>query len=40
MPGLQNAKLSLSFGVDDIDDTIDDTIKIYSWPALKSKTLP
>lgn len=30
MMGKQNTKLSLSFGVDDIDGTIDDTTKIYS----------
>lgn len=30
MIGRQNAQLSLSFGVDDIDGTIDDTTKIYS----------
>jgi aminodeoxyfutalosine synthase len=30
MLGRQNARLSLSFGVDDIDGTIDDTTKIYS----------
>lgn len=30
MMGRQNAQLSLSFGVDDIDGTIDDTTKIYS----------
>jgi aminodeoxyfutalosine synthase len=30
MLGKQNTKLSLSFGVDDIDGTIDDTTKIYS----------
>ena len=30
MLGRQNAQLSLSFGVDDIDGTIDDTTKIYS----------
>ncbi|MHC1705613.1 MAG: aminofutalosine synthase MqnE [Tenuifilaceae bacterium] len=30
MIGKQNTKLALSFGVDDIDGTIDDTTKIYS----------
>src|SRR5436189_5518954 len=30
MLGRQNAQLSLSFGVDDIDGTIQDTTKIYS----------
>ncbi len=30
MIGRQNTKLALSFGVDDIDGTIDDTTKIYS----------
>ncbi len=30
MLGRQNAQLSLSYGVDDIDGTIDDTTKIYS----------
>jgi aminodeoxyfutalosine synthase len=30
MLGRQNAQLSLSFGVNDIDGTIDDTTKIYS----------
>lgn len=30
MLGRQNAQLTLSFGVDDIDGTIDDTTKIYS----------
>ena len=30
MIGRQNAQLSLSFGVDDIDGTIDDSTKIYS----------
>jgi aminodeoxyfutalosine synthase len=28
--GRKNAQLTLSFGVDDIDGTIDDTTKIYS----------
>ena len=30
MLGRQNAQLALSFGVNDIDGTIDDTTKIYS----------
>jgi aminodeoxyfutalosine synthase len=30
MLGRKNAQLTLSFGVDDIDGTIDDTTKIYS----------
>ena len=30
MLGRQNAQLSLSFGVNDIDGAIDDTTKIYS----------
>lgn len=30
MLGRQNAQLSLSFGVNDMDGTIDDTTKIYS----------
>ena len=30
MTGRENAQLSLSFGADDIDGTIDDTTKIYS----------
>jgi aminodeoxyfutalosine synthase len=30
MLGRQHAQLSLSFGVNDIDGTIDDTTKIYS----------
>jgi aminodeoxyfutalosine synthase len=30
MLGRQNAQLSLSFGVDDIDGTIDDSTRIYS----------
>ncbi|MBL0232675.1 MAG: aminofutalosine synthase MqnE [Chitinophagaceae bacterium] len=46
MLGRQNAQLSLSFGVDDIDGTIDDTTKIYSMagaeeqnPAMSSEEL-
>ncbi|MFZ9388734.1 MAG: aminofutalosine synthase MqnE, partial [Chitinophagaceae bacterium] len=30
MLGRQNAQLSLAFGVDDIDGTIDDTTRIYT----------
>jgi aminodeoxyfutalosine synthase len=30
MLGRQNAQLTLSFGVNDLDGTIDDTTKIYS----------
>ena len=46
MIGKQTAQLSLSYGVDDIDGTIDDTTKIYSMagaeeknPALSTKEL-
>jgi aminodeoxyfutalosine synthase len=46
MLGKQNTKLALSFGVDDIDGTIDDTTKIYSMagaedqkPAMTVETL-
>ena len=38
MLGRQNAQLTLSYGVNDIDGTIDDSTKIYSWPAAKNKT--
>lgn len=38
MLGRQNAQLSLSFGVDDIDGTIDDTTKIYSMAGSEEKT--
>ena len=36
--GRQNAQLSLSFGVDDIDGTIDDTTKIYSMAGSEEQT--
>jgi aminodeoxyfutalosine synthase len=46
MIGREVAQLSLKFGVDDIDGTIDDTTKIYSMagseeqnPALSTKDL-
>jgi aminodeoxyfutalosine synthase len=46
MLGRTNAQLSLSFGVDDIDGTIDDSTKIYSMagseeqnPALTTQEL-
>jgi aminodeoxyfutalosine synthase len=40
MLGRQNAQLSLSFGVDDIDGTIDDTTKIIQHGlVLKNKPL-
>ncbi len=46
MLGRQNAQLSLSFGVNDIDGTIDDSTKIYSMagseeqaPAMSTKEL-
>lgn len=38
MLGRQNAQLSLSFGVDDIDGTIDDTTKIYSMAGAEEQT--
>ena len=38
MLGRQNAQLSLSFGVNDIDGTIDDTTKIYSMAGSEEKT--
>ncbi|HYJ63595.1 MAG TPA: CofH family radical SAM protein, partial [Parafilimonas sp.] len=37
MLGRQNAQLSLSFGVDDLDGTIDDTTKIYSMAGSEEK---
>ena len=37
MLGRQNAQLSLSFGVDDLDGTIDDTTKIYSMAGAEEK---
>ena len=38
MLGRQNAQLSLSFGVDDMDGTIDDTTKIYSMAGSEEQT--
>ena len=38
MLGRQNAQLSLSFGVDDIDGTIDDSTKIYSMAGSEEQT--
>ena len=38
MLGRQNAQLTLSFGVDDIDGTIDDTTKIYSLAGAEEQT--
>ncbi len=38
MLGRQNAQLALSFGVDDIDGTIDDTTKIYSMAGSEEQT--
>ena len=38
MLGRQNAQLSLSFGVNDLDGTIDDTTKIYSMAGSEEKT--
>lgn len=37
MMGRDNAQLSLSFGVDDLDGTIDDTTKIYSMAGAEEK---
>ena len=37
MLGRKNAQLSLAFGVDDIDGTIDDTTKIYSMAGAEEK---
>ena len=37
MLGKQNTQLALSFGVDDIDGTIDDTTKIYSMAGAEDK---
>lgn len=37
MLGRQNAQLTLSFGVDDLDGTIDDTTKIYSMAGSEEK---
>ncbi len=38
MLGRQNAQLSLSFGVDDLDGTIDDSTKIYSMAGAEEQT--
>lgn len=38
MLGRHNAQLSLSFGVDDIDGTIDDTTKIYSMAGAEEQS--
>ena len=38
MLGRQQAQLSLSFGVDDIDGTIDDSTKIYSMAGSEEQT--
>ena len=38
MLGRQNAQMSLSFGVDDIDGTIDDSTKIYSMAGSEEQT--
>jgi len=38
MLGRQNAQLSLSFGVNDIDGTIDDSTKIYSMAGSEEQT--
>lgn len=38
MLGRQNAQLSLAFGVDDIDGTIDDTTKIYSMAGAEEQS--
>lgn len=38
MLGRHNAQLSLSFGVDDIDGTIDDSTKIYSMAGSEEQT--
>ncbi len=38
MIGKSTAQLSLSFGVDDIDGTIDDTTKIYSMAGVEDKS--
>ena len=37
MIGKENAQLSLSFGVDDMDGTIDDTTRIYSMAGSKEE---
>jgi aminodeoxyfutalosine synthase len=38
MLGRQNARLTLSFGVNDIDGTIDDSTKIYSMAGSEEQT--
>jgi len=38
MIGKSTAQLSLSYGVDDIDGTIDDTTKIYSMAGVEDKS--
>lgn len=38
MLGRQNAQLSLAFGVNDIDGTIDDSTKIYSMAGSEEQT--
>jgi aminodeoxyfutalosine synthase len=38
MLGRKNAQLSLSFGVNDIDGTIDDTTKIYSMAGAEEQS--
>ena len=38
MLGRKNAQLSLAFGVDDMDGTIDDTTKIYSMAGAEEQT--
>ena len=38
MLGRENAQLTLAFGVNDIDGTIDDTTKIYSMAGAEEQT--
>jgi aminodeoxyfutalosine synthase len=38
MLGRKNAQLTLSFGVNDLDGTIDDTTKIYSMAGSEEQT--
>jgi aminodeoxyfutalosine synthase len=38
MLGRKNAQLSLAFGVDDMDGTIDDTTKIYSMAGAEEQS--
>ena len=38
MLGRQNAQLTLAFGVNDLDGTIDDTTKIYSMAGSEEQT--